>query len=566
MTEAIPRPPEGWLSLVRAARARCDYLAAIDLAGQGLERHPGDMDLHYERLLAYARAGATENALAGVRKLAAEGAFDTIAEPKLFIDLISLEPRLLKDQAFACDPPEPAALRRAAQAYAAVHARTEASFPAVNAATLHCLAGDRELAARLAAAALAQARREPADYWQAVTIAEAQLVLGQPAAARAALQDAVATGPHPDQIATTRRQLRLLCRGLGSGAEALDVLPVPYLLHWPPISARPDGADLLASVRSLARACADQGRLLIAYGAICGLDDIGVAEALADAGAELHLAIPCAAQVHAQALAGRSGPDWAARFLSVVGRAAGVTEVTLEGDSAEPTVARMAGQQALGLARMRSAALIAPLHHLHDWSEVPSDDERIAREGGRVPRAFVFADVKDYGKLSEAAHRPFLDHVIGGFADALAALGSAVEYVETSGDGVFAILHDVISALRCCYGLRRVMDPVKFAQVGLPPALGLRMAAHAGPAARGLDRVTGREKFIGKEVIRAARLEPVTPVGQIYVTEQFAAILHATSSVGHACEYVGMQKMAKDCGYCRMYSLRTTPEIAGLLR
>ena len=32
------------------------------------------------------------------------------------------------------------------------------------------------------------------------------------------------------------------------------------------------------------------------------------------------------------------------------------------------------------------------------------------------------------------------------------------------------------------------------------------------------------ETYIGSQVSRAARIEPVTPPGQIYVTEQFAAV------------------------------------------
>jgi len=58
------------------------------------------------------------------------------------------------------------------------------------------------------------------------------------------------------------------------------------------------------------------------------------------------------------------------------------------------------------------------------------------------------------------------------------------------------------------------------------------------------------------EVIRTARIEPVTPVGEIFVTEQFAAMLAFTARDTFICEYAGLQPMAKNFGECRMYSLR----------
>ncbi|MDE8349467.1 MAG: hypothetical protein POG74_08295 [Acidocella sp.] len=58
------------------------------------------------------------------------------------------------------------------------------------------------------------------------------------------------------------------------------------------------------------------------------------------------------------------------------------------------------------------------------------------------------------------------------------------------------------------------------------------------------------------EVVRTARIEPVTPVGEIYVTEQFATALACAAPEEFICEYVGIQPMAKKYGECRMYSLR----------
>ena len=59
---------------------------------------------------------------------------------------------------------------------------------------------------------------------------------------------------------------------------------------------------------------------------------------------------------------------------------------------------------------------------------------------------------------------------------------------------------------------------------------------------------------MGAHVSRTARIEPVTPPAEVYVTEQFAARL-ALESAAFDCNYVGVMPAAKDFGVMRMYHL-----------
>ncbi len=556
-----------WHTQVAAARRRGEYLDVIDLARQGLLDHPGDLRLEYDKTLAYARAGATSEADANLRLLHASGALDAAADPTLRTDFAALAARLLKDRAYAAPPDEaPALAGHAAAAYEAAFDRNGAYFPAINAATLYRIAGDRVRSEILAHAALADAQAAAPGYWRSATIAEARILLGDLPAAAAALRDGVGAGVHLDELASTRRQLEWLAEHGVGDASVLAALPAPYVVYWHAQTAQGEPSWTAASIQALVAAQLAGGLPVLAYGALLGPADIVAAEAFAAAGAQSNLVIACPPGACLDFTRRRFGEGWAARLQAVLASAASVSDVTLEGDTAEPTVAAMAREQAHGLAAMRATALVTPLHTLRlgEAAETRGAPVPPGLED-RIPRAFVFGDIKGFSTIPEAAHRPFLDHVIGGFADVLATLGSAVEYTETAGDGIFVVLNGIAPALRCCDGLQRVMQPDRVAAAGLPPTLALRLGAHIGPAARGLDRVTGRLKFIGKEVIRTARIEAVTPVGQTYVTEQFAATLHSLSPVGHACEYVGWQAMAKGFGRCRMYSLRLTPQIIALL-
>jgi hypothetical protein len=67
-----------------------------------------------------------------------------------------------------------------------------------------------------------------------------------------------------------------------------------------------------------------------------------------------------------------------------------------------------------------------------------------------------------------------------------------------------------------------------------------------------------RQNFFGAHVSRAARIEPVTPEGCVYVTETLAAVLAIHGADRFECDYVGNTEMAKQYGRLRMFLLRRT--------
>jgi adenylate cyclase len=81
------------------------------------------------------------------------------------------------------------------------------------------------------------------------------------------------------------------------------------------------------------------------------------------------------------------------------------------------------------------------------------------------------------------------------------------------------------------------------------------VALHAGPVLEREDPVRGTPGFYGLEVTRAARMEPRTPEGAVYVTDQFAALLALESTAQTNCQYVGRLPSAKDFGTFPMYVL-----------
>ncbi len=567
---------QDWLRDAAAAAALGDQLGAIDLARRGLEEHPHSLALEYAQLLGFSRAGAGRQAASRLAALREGGRLEGIASVDLRRDFAALGARLLKDAAVTAGPEaQPAAAGRAAAAYEAVYRAHGGSYPAINAATLWRIAGEFERMAAMVAATLRDVAGETPSYWRFATLAEALLLRGDEAGAIAAAREALALAAgRLDDIASTRRQIAWLVAHAGTGQAVLAAFAAPLVVHFLPVST---ARDTISGIAGVIDAAGGARNGLLAYGAICAVSDLATASALLELGATLELVLPCAAAICGQHLATQGGEAAGGLFDRVLAAAGRVSEVTAEGDPEEATVLGLARIQARGHAMLRAAHLAAPMWALAGSASgavlrAPAQDDLDARRrdgmtavigraktgiwAGRQARALVFGDVKGFSALSEAQHPAFLACVVGGFADALAGLGASVAYAETAGDGLYVVLTDLTDAVAACHALHRVMGHARLREAGLPPGLALRLSAHLGPVFHGLDRVTGREKFFGKEVIRTARIEPIAPPGETYVTEAFAAALCCATGGGYECEYVGRQEMAKGFGACRMYSLR----------
>ena len=116
------------------------------------------------------------------------------------------------------------------------------------------------------------------------------------------------------------------------------------------------------------------------------------------------------------------------------------------------------------------------------------------------------------------------------------------------------VIDDAVAAARCALELQAAMEAIDLAGLWLADTLALRLGGHFGPVFEAIDPVQRVTNFFGAHVSRTARIEPVTPPGEVFVTEQFAARL-ALEPGGYAVDYVGQVQAAKSYGTMRMYHL-----------
>lgn len=596
---------------IRTLIRRGEYLTAYDVAEeasvhdfQPVLTPVARVELQYLRVLALARSGSSQRALAEAASLTSALPADPLP-PELAEDIAALSARIAKYHAMQAPlPVRPALAEAAATAYEDVYRRLGRSYAAINAATLWEIAGRREHARALAQEVLGLVAREtaalsgpadPAHYWAWATRAEALLLVGDQAGAIAALTTAAATH-HDDHggQATTRRQLRFLCDSLGvDPAPVIKVLEQPEVVHYCGHMTAPAGmpsrfpqvqqSGVAAKVRERLKA----RRVGYAHGSLASGADIIIAEIALELGAELHLVLPFDIEEFVTISVAPAGPDWIERFRRCL---AAATSVTVASDSAysdDQILFAYASRIAMGQAMNRATSIDARVwqlavfdgeeayenagtaHDIQEWRRAGGETEIIRVHSNRtevtasapsrsrrVIHSVLFGDFKGFSRLRDEHIKIFLETVMQPVAEVLDRYGAHVIVRNTWGDGLFLVLDNAVNGARCALDLQQRLRSVDLAAAGLPADLGLRLGGHTAPLVPVYDPVLRSPMVMGRGLTRAARIEPRTPVGEVYVTTGFAALLRLEPNSDVIPEYVGHLTSAKNFETTPMYLLR----------
>lgn len=171
----------------------------------------------------------------------------------------------------------------------------------------------------------------------------------------------------------------------------------------------------------------------------------------------------------------------------------------------------------------------------------------------------LFADLVGFSDLSDLQVVRFHYEFLGGVARVLAMTRYPPLVRNTWGDGLYLIFPHVRDAGVFALELCEMATETDWAGRDLPETLSLRVGLHAGPLFDYCDRVTGQLTLGGQHVTRAARIEPVTPPGMVYATQEFAALAAAYRVDEFRCEPVGRVRLAKKAGTTPLFSVHATP-------
>ena len=601
--------PQNYKLLARRSLQIGEPLLAYDVAAEGVQTFPQNVELRQLLALALARSGAAGSANALLTELYAEGHRDE--------ETVGLLARTHKDLAReAGESPEAQKhLRKAFDFYSQAYGSTGGYWTGLNAATLALLLGERERATSLAEEVARRCRgqldrKEPANgdrYWILSTLGETALLLRRWSEAQEWYSQALEVGRgNWGSLHSTRHNAKLLAQHLGEGMELVDklfrfpsvVMFVGHMVDQPDRQVPRFPPQLEGAVKEAIRSKLRQFEPQFGYASgACG-SDILFHEAMLERNGESHVVLPYEKEFFAKdSVELVDSGDWNSRFERIMGRAVEIQEASKRSQMCGKVSFEFANLLLHGLASIHARQLDTKLIPLAVWDGKPGDGpggtagtiERwrgaglevevidlaklLAKDplelsprkampmvpdrprGSTSPsefvaeiRALLFADAEGFSKLSDEEVPRFVEHFLG-LAGTLAEESAHKPLVKnTWGDGLYFVFAHVREAGLFALELRDRVRRTDWAARGLPPNLNLRIGLHTGPVYLCTDPVTQRQNYIGAHVSRAARIEPVTPIGQVYASQPFAALAAAHGVEEFSCTYVGQTSMAKKYG------------------
>nr|WP_157893755.1 tetratricopeptide repeat-containing protein [Aquidulcibacter paucihalophilus] len=286
-------------------------------------------------ILRLARSGSLDRAWSLMEQ---HGLLDSTIDSRA----LTLQARLVKDRAKRLAEDERVHLfSLSADLYCKAAALERSSYPLINAASLRLLANQRSGSADLAQEVLNLLDADPNEgetpYWREATRAEALLLLGREAEARAALKLAVTTHPEAweDQAATIG-QFGLIQSHLKQDISWLDDFRPPPSVHFSGIVGMAfDGGNVKESIRQFLAS----ERPGFVYGALAaGADLLFAHEFLeyrnsASPFAEMHVVLPLPVDQFRETSVRAYGENWVPLFESALDQA---TSVTIVGTDVSP--------------------------------------------------------------------------------------------------------------------------------------------------------------------------------------------------------------------------------------
>jgi class 3 adenylate cyclase len=569
--------------------------------------------LRYTAALAQARIGGyreAEGLLAGLLG-------ETLPEA-LRIDVLSLAGRIAKDQwARTAEGAQRNELGELAlQRYRAAWQATGSAFPGINTATLLALTGQHQAARELALRVRQLASRDDGaqeGHWRSATLGEACVLLGDWDAAAQHYTDAVrACGQQVGHLASMRRQIKLIGRSIALPAGLLEALAAPqvvvfvgHMIDAPDCSVPRFPACLEATVATAIEARLESLQAGFGYAsAACGADLL-FCEAMLARGAELHLTLPFDASDFLATSVAFAGARWVERYHTVCARASSISYGVRErflGDEALYTFAAemMQGAALLHARELETEPLMLAVidhdsglraggtrHTMANWTGLglrceaielgalrrtqPASQVRdtsivapvVALRSTAVRRevhSMLFADVVGYSNLAEEDTPAFLLNFLGAIALIVRDSERQPDFVNTWGDGLFMVFDTVQDAADFALRLRDAVRETEWQQHGLPAGTSIRIGMHTGPVFPAMDPLVGRPSYFGSHVVRAARIEPITAPGSVYVSAELGCVLAASGDVRFTTDYLGVQPLAKGFGQAPLYRLRRCSE------
>ena len=577
---------------------------ALDSTSEALQAHPKHEELNVLYCQLLSRAGAYAQAAAVSKAL-----LQQVPDPQVLASrqaqLLPVMGKVYKELWRTSHHADD--LRRAFTYYLEAYTLTGAEYPGINAASLALALGDSVTAHALARGilqSLSHSNVSEEVHWQIATRGEAKVLLGDMEEARLLYQSATKIlDRRYGDIASMRKQLQLLrpFRPVDSILDTTLVMPpiTVFVGHQPDAEDAanerfPQRTEAMVAMRIGDEITRSHTR--IGYSSAAAGADIIFLEVMQSRGFETNIVLPFSNVDFIDTSVRTAGTAWVDRYRRVLQGANRISFVTRESYLGDSGLFEQASLVTEGLAKLRASQLDCQLHFLavcgvaesqarpggtrasvDRWQQkgypvriinpVPDDRTELnptesaelapldTAPGNRRFVALMFADIAGYSRLNEQTlieqHQRFLHQV----NRRLMLAERAPIHRNTWGDGLFLAFDQLRDAANFALTLHEDLAQLTDTDGSGHPQLA-RISVHYGPAYLYHDPVINQLAVLGASVIRAARVEPITPPGSVYLTQEAAALLAAEDNSEFHLEYVGLVNLPKNFGVTELFQLR----------
>jgi class 3 adenylate cyclase/tetratricopeptide (TPR) repeat protein len=597
--------PSLYFHLAKAILKAGEYITANDIFDHGLEALPesagqkgsSQNDLYrkiiQQKSLALAECKAYNHSKKILTQLYNDGHKDS--------ETISLLGRICKSMALQFD--DAAIMKESFQHYHTAYLNAlkdnnmdGAYYSGINAATVALFIGDDKksftIATKVKEICETLESQDKSDQWINATLAEANLLLGNINEAKNRFQQSVKHDPsNLRAIASMRRQANLILEKKKIEEDISEILPLPviavfsgHMIDSPQSQSSLFPTKKEDELREKIRQTMHQLNIGISYSsAACGADIIFLEEMI-KAKKEIHIVLPFKEKDFIKESVNTTPEgNWQERFHSVMSNASSIKVLSEYDQNVNSNNYHFCNLIMNGYAISRAKHLGTTVQAICVWNgqrdgvlgstssfvdiweknnqdythiDISSwgEQTKIAAAKNSSPDnhhaylPMLFADIKGYSQLDELGLLKFATHFMNEIGKITDKYDEHIFGKKTIGDGLFLVFKNLSNALSLAQELRDVINTTDWAIFGLPSNLVARISLDAGPCYTFMDPVVKNIDFSGSYVIRAARMEPVTPPGHIYASETFVALCNATGLPVDIFDYAGRVKLPKSYG------------------
>ena len=197
------------------------------------------------------------------------------------------------------------------------------------------------------------------------------------------------------------------------------------------------------------------------------------------------------------------------------------------------------------------------------WQALPPDHQLNIIEQAdtdTVIRTMLFADFKGFSRFNDQQIQVFCEEILPLVKQQLASLYAHIDELNTWGDGLFVVLdtpsNGAEAALRLCELMAQPNMQVLWRGAAMDGHPAIRVSLHSAPVQRMQNPLTQQLTHWGSNINIAARIEPVTPVNQVYASVATSALLAYEGVEDYRADFVGVVPLAKAFGAQEIFRIR----------